>query len=1377
MSLKALQSIFISSFFTASIFSSTLSIADDTEIFYSRTTSTGNEAANVLLMFDNSGSMLLKADSKTGVSRIESVRQATINLVNAVSNVNIGMGSFGGRKQGGTIRYPVVNMDKDVCENLTCDSISLVARVENTSDDAEEAPGGEVFLDNEGIDIGGDNTVGLRFENIRLPRGAVLQSARLRVTPTTTTGDVLLVDNHLNVNAEAIAHSPPLTAVDFNLTGRTPTTNTVTWIPPVFLPNNEYTVDVLPVVSEVVGFADWCGGNALTLLIDGPAARNIYTSEKLDGRQAMLQLAYDPASVDFNDTCLSQQVVSSVAASSDDAVQNLSSGVVDSLGESLNTQVGGELNLIALKFNDMKIPQASTIVSAELKVQSAGYSGGKISANIYGEYAANSSEFDASLPYSISSRTPTGGSVNWDNIDQVAAESFLRSPDITPIVQEIVDNVGWDSGNNMTLMLEPSSAAGELFLASFDGGNGGSALLSIQYQVDETTLAGNPVVLKRARDELIDEVLLLSADSFTPIVDMLYEATLYYRGEPVHYGKTRGEGVGEDRNSIQRVSHKDSYTGGVLFQPPGCSDVDLSNVACLGETITGTPVYQAPEAQACIANNIVLLTDGAALKNTSKELVKTLTGVADCAMKGRADEECGVELANWLNTTDQDTALVGDQFTKVHTIGFGFSSDFIKDLAIAGAGQFHPVENTNSLTNAFREIATSAADITTSYVAPTVAVSQLNTISNSDEIYYAMFRPQVTAKWDGNLKRYALSEYAGETAVVDALGSPAIDASTGAISANAQSYWSGAVDGSDITEGGAASKLALPRNVLTFQPGATGVLSLEAFHEDNVNLNAAALGLADDSYFTELVQWSRGVDVKDKDNDGNVTEVRTEMGDPLHSTPHVIHYAGAVAGEVDSTIFVGTNEGFLHGIDAETGVEEFAIIPPELLPNLDIFYKNEAFEENKRTYGLDGDIVGWVNDTNGNRIVDGTETAFVVVGMRRGGRNYYAFNVSDPANPEVAWVIKNTDPNFAELGETWSRPIKSKLKVNGAAMDVLIFSGGYDSIGDTRTERSDVATSDLQGRAIYIVNAETGALVRRFDSLNNTDMDYSIPSSPRVIDINFDGLADYLFVGDTGGQVWRLDFINATANDDFEMHGGVIAEFSDIGAVNNRRFHYEPDIAVLTDENNQQYLNIALGSGWRASPLNQVVEDRMYVFRDYDVFGPPRDDTDSIEYTTINEDDLFDATNNDTSADTTDSFQTGFYITMQEPGEKIVSTGFTINSNLLFSSYLPGTDIIDPCQASVGSSRFFAVDARNGKSILNLDGELTDEGNEELNLTDRFVNLNSPGIAPGPLVLIPDGNKDPFVLVGLEQPDGSEGLDIGNTFRRTFWAQPENLDE
>ena len=141
-------------------------------------------------------------------------------------------------------------------------------------------------------------------------------------------------------------------------------------------------------------------------------------------------------------------------------------------------------------------------------------------------------------------------------------------------------------------------------------------------------------------------------------------------------------------------------------------------------------------------------------------------------------------------------------------------------------------------------------------------------------------------------------------------------------------------------------------------------------------------------------------------------------------------------------------------------------------------------------------------------------------------------NLDKLCEPSVTWTIHGGEGVFKKLGQTWAKPIKAKIKVEGTIQDVLIFSGGYNPEEDNRAEYLDVnqVSGDLIGNGVYIVNARTGEFIWSASnddsaSLTLTQMQYSIPGGVRVIDMEGDGLADQLFFADTGGQVWRL-YIN-----------------------------------------------------------------------------------------------------------------------------------------------------------------------------------------------------------------------------------------------------------
>src|SRR5690554_8059202 len=95
------------------------------------------------------------------------------------------------------------------------------------------------------------------------------------------------------------------------------------------------------------------------------------------------------------------------------------------------------------------------------------------------------------------------------------------------------------------------------------------------------------------------------------------------------------------------------------------------------------------------------------------------------------------------------------------------------------------------------------------------------------------------------------------------------------------------------------------------------------------------------------------------------------MEDLLHSAPVLLNYGElSINGKKvpDSTLYVGTNSGYLHAFDThETSPKErFAFIPKELLPVATQYYVGTG----SKAYGLDGHISVWHQDTNKDMIVN-----------------------------------------------------------------------------------------------------------------------------------------------------------------------------------------------------------------------------------------------------------------------------------------------------------------------------------------------------------------------------------------------------------------------
>jgi|TARA_B100002003_G_scaffold247265_1_gene278468 type IV pilus assembly protein PilY1 len=429
--------------------------------------------------------------------------------------------------------------------------------------------------------------------------------------------------------------------------------------------------------------------------------------------------------------------------------------------------------------------------------------------------------------------------------------------------------------------------------------------------------------------------------------------------------------------------------------------------------------------------------------------------------------------------------------------------------------------------------------------------------------------------------------------------------------------------------------------------------------------------------------------------------------------------------------------------------------------------------------------VTWVEDVNSdNQIVaeDG-DHVYLYVGMRRGGRNYYALDVTDRANPVLMWTIIGGQPgdDYEQLGQTWSAPVRTKVNIASTVEEVLVFAGGYHPGQDDAA----VKTADAYGNAVFIVRAgpdsnENGGNEDgtpdviwsagdgpSFD-LDLPAMDYSMPASPKVLDMDHDGYPDQLYIGDVGGQLWRFDFSNSAVSAATYATAGIIGSISGIASNDARRFYHTPDVS-LVNQSGYTFLNIAMGSGFHAHPLNEVIDDRFYSFRSSDVFAPP------ASYVAKTESDIYDATANllgtegdslteeDLAAEIAQfTAASGWLMDLERSGEKVLANSLTVNNQVIFTTYEPNNTSGSGCTAAIGTSRVYVVSVVDGVPLLDVD----EDGDKDK--TDRSLTLSTSSIAPEPFALVPE-TGDPIILVGPETP--VEDLDFGNLSVRTYWYQ------
>ncbi len=626
-----------------------------------------------------------------------------------------------------------------------------------------------------------------------------------------------------------------------------------------------------------------------------------------------------------------------------------------------------------------------------------------------------------------------------------------------------------------------------------------------------------------------------------------------------------------------------------------------------------------------------------------------------------------------------------------------------------GGGQCISALTPTELDDALREILNMIRNDAQSFVAPVVPVSQTNRTLSGDRMYIALFAPSENGQnWPGNVKKYALNTATGAVCnastplcgIGDLAGAAATD--DGTILGTAESFWdaaSGGPSGATVTAGGVggvllASDLA-QRKIYTYTGTSTGNLGGidltqpgNGFNKTNTAITNATLGLtgnlAQPDDRDALIDFMYGFDAYDADNDTNTTEKRPwVLGDIIHSIPLIIDYTGA-----PSLIVVGANDGMLHAFDDTTGAELWAFVPPDVLSKLHQLAPGEA---GSHPFFADG-------APRLRRLANGAK--IIVFGLHGGGRAYYALDVTNRAAPRLLWRINEQTPGFGELGESWSTPGLKKFAVGGTTTEVAVFGGGYDPSFDDPNQTTALPSG--MGSAIYMVDLLTGAPLPLVQPANMT---YPVAGDPLLFDVNGDGVFDRGYIGDLGGNLWRLNF-DSTVERLFQAPAG-------------RRIFTQPD-AVL----NPGYVAVYFGTGDRANPMRTDIVDRFYAVRDDGTNDLAEAQLVNITNQLVQPDSAEEAALIDQIAGAR-----GWVMTLGGLGEKVLSDP-SVYFNLLFTTFTPNTD---PCSAG-GDARIYALNPLSGAPTLdlagtggsNLGGGGTGSGaGGLLTLADRFVLVGS----------------------------------------------------
>jgi hypothetical protein len=276
---------------------------------------------------------------------------------------------------------------------------------------------------------------------------------------------------------------------------------------------------------------------------------------------------------------------------------------------------GGD-QMIGIRFQNVGIPQGATILSAYLEFATDEADSVFTTIDIQAQDNDDAVTFSTTA-YNISSRPSTLTSVSWTINDWSTIGKLRTSPDLTAVVQEVVDRSGWTANNSMAFLI---TGSGVRTTESFDGNPASAPLLHVEYDTQPVNQAPS-AAFNYVTNDLMVNFTDASTDSDGSIVSWLWD-----------FGD---DGIISD---FQNPSHAYATAGTYSVELTVTDNSDTTD-STINLVTVSTATSQPPAAPT------------------------NLTAVVEQSGKGRNKVITGIAL-NWTDNSNNETEFVVEGCTK-----------------------------------------------------------------------------------------------------------------------------------------------------------------------------------------------------------------------------------------------------------------------------------------------------------------------------------------------------------------------------------------------------------------------------------------------------------------------------------------------------------------------------------------------------------------------------------------------------------------------------------------------------------------------------------------------------------------------------------------
>lgn len=598
--------------------------------------------------------------------------------------------------------------------------------------------------------------------------------------------------------------------------------------------------------------------------------------------------------------------------------------------------------------------------------------------------------------------------------------------------------------------------------------------------------------------------------------------------------------------------------------------------------------------------------------------------------------------------------------------------DDLWHAAVNGRGQYFSASNATELRQAISSVVNTIMEETGSSAA--AATSALELVpGDNNQVYQASY---TTKTWTGDLKAYQLNGETGE------IGSTA--------QWSAQALLTQRTSARRILYRGGTTSSLVDFNWTNLQADSldghfSNLCSKTVVSTQCTGLSAADLTAANTG--ENLVNYLRGTRTLETATSDRAALYRVRkgvLGDIVNGAPVYVGkppfaygddgYAAFVASKKNrkGVVYVAANDGMLHAFSAsgsDGGTELWAFVPRAVMPEMYRLADNGY--ESRHRFFVDGKPE--IADIK----VGSDWKTILVGGLGKGGRAYYALDVTDPENPQALWEFTNDN-----LGLSFSNPVITK-RADGTW--VVVFASGYNN----------VSPGDGKGR-LFVLNANTGEkLLDIPTTAGSTDTPSGLARINAWVDDPSNNTAKRFYGGDLLGNLWRFDI-----DDLVEPHGAalLLASFRKDGNV--QPITARPELAEIAGK---AVIVVGTGRYLSTDDLANTQTQTIYAIKDAltsTSLGNVRAGSTLVQQTFTLDNEAQTASISNHTVNWNE--KNGWYVDLPHEGERINIDVALQFDTLSIATAIPNSDAC----SSGGSSWRYYLNVRDGTGFTDVAGEL-----------------------------------------------------------------------